>query len=72
MMGDSPEIPYESALKICTEILGGRPPKLFSQCWGCLRFSKGDPARMCFNSSPDHRGCGLVNKRFDEGYQRPP
>jgi len=30
-----------------------------------MRFSKGDPAKMCYSSEPDNRGCGLVNKRYD-------
>jgi len=30
-----------------------------------MRFSKGDPAKMCVGSQPDYRGCNLVNARYD-------
>ena len=40
-----------------------------SQCWGCLRYSKEEPSKMCFYSEEDpmeNRGCRFVNKLFDE------
>jgi len=39
---------------------------LFSQCWGCLRFSKEQPSKMCFYNPSENRGCKFVNKLFDE------
>jgi hypothetical protein len=59
-------IPEDAALQICTEIREKKKIKLFTQCWGCVKFSKGNPEKMCFNSKPDNRGCGLINKRYDE------
>jgi hypothetical protein len=53
------------ALKLCSEIRNEKKVKPFTQCWGCVKFSNGDPAKMCFSSRPDNRGCGLVNKRYD-------
>jgi uncharacterized protein (DUF779 family) len=63
--GSGKPIPKEEAMKLCSEIRNEKGVKLFSQCWGCLKFSKGDPAKMCYSSKPDNRGCGLVNKQYD-------
>ncbi len=68
--GNSKEaIPEDTALQICNEIQKESHGKLFSfaswQCWGCLKFSKGDVAKMCFAGRSDYRGCNLVNKRYE-------
>jgi len=64
-------IPKEIAFQLCAEIRQKYHGKWYTlaglQCGGCVRFSKGDPARMCVSSSPDYRGCNLVNKRYDAG-----
>ena len=49
-------IPMEVAIRLCQEVRDERPPRLFSQCWGCLRASKGEPTRMCIHRPPDNRG----------------
>ena len=59
-------IPEDVALKLCKEILKEKSVKLFSQCWGCLKFSKKDHTKMCFYDPPKNRGCNKINKRFDE------
>jgi len=33
---------------------------------GCVKFSKGDFAKMCASSRPDYRGCSLINERYDK------
>lgn len=62
-------IPREVALRLCGEIRQEGRAQWFSaahwQCWGCVRFSKGDLAKMCMGSQPGFRGCALVNARFD-------
>lgn len=72
-------IPKDVAFQLCTEILQEYRHKWYTaarwQCWGCIRFSKGDPAKMCVGSRPDYRGCNLVNARYDREAQltyRPP
>lgn len=60
-------IPGDVALAICEKLQKDIGRRVFSQCWGCVRFSKGDFSRMCAGSKPDHRGCRLVNKEFDRG-----
>jgi hypothetical protein len=61
-------IPLEVGLKLCGEIRDETGRALFSfarwQCWGCLKASKGEPAKMCVGSRPDGRGCNLVNARY--------
>ena len=64
-MGSDGAIPRDEAAKLCSEIRSEKGVRLFSQCWGCMRFSKADPQKMCYSNKPDNRGCGLVNKRYD-------
>ncbi len=59
-------IPRDAAISLCDEIRMTKEHKLFSQCWGCVKFSKGVFDKMCAASRPDNRGCGLVNARFDD------
>jgi hypothetical protein len=65
MSAQSEPIPADEAAKLCSEIRNEKDVRLFSQRWGCMRFSKGDTAKMCFSSKPYNRGCSLVNKRYD-------
>lgn len=59
-------IPPAVAFQLCEEIRKERDVKLFSQCWGCVKFSKNNPEKMCF-SGPTNRGCKWVNDRYDQG-----
>ena len=58
-------IPEDVALQICDEIRRENHGKWYTfsrlQCWGCLKFSKGDLAKMCLGSEG---GCNLVNKHY--------
>ncbi len=62
-------IPQETALRLCREIhqqYQGRWWTLAGmQCYFCLKFSQGDPAKMCVSSRPDFRGCNLVTARSE-------
>ena len=57
----------EVALLLCAAIRREKRGKWYTpaglQCWACLRFSKGDPAKMCLSRREGYRGCNLVNKR---------
>jgi hypothetical protein len=61
-------IPQAEALRLCAEIRAANRHKRLSlasaQCWGCIKFSRGDPAKMCLSSKPGNRGCSLVNARY--------
>jgi len=57
-------IPREVAVRLCAEVSSAKKGKMFTQCWGCWKFSKGDPEKMCFNG-PANRGCQLVNQLYD-------
>ena len=63
------KIPDEIALRLCAEIREANRRKRLSlaamQCWGCVRFSRGNPAKMCLGSKPGNRGCKLINARYD-------
>lgn len=62
-------IPEERARQLCAEIRQKNHGKWYTfnglWCWGCVRFAKGDPAKMCFSNSQDFRGCAQVNARYD-------
>jgi hypothetical protein len=58
-------IPKDIALQLCAEIRKEKAGKLFTQCWGCVKATKGNPDKMCVNSRPDYRGCAQVNARYD-------
>jgi len=59
-------IPLEKAVELCRKHRDKHKVRLFSQCWGCLRFSKEEPTKMCFHDPPENRGCKFINKLFDE------
>ena len=68
------EIPRETALKLCAEIREENRQRFILarvQCWGCTRYAKGDPDRMCLTSQAGNRGCNLVNKRYERLKQHP-
>ena len=64
-IGSVQAIPRDVAFQLCEEIRKERGVRLFSQCWGCVKFSKNDPAKMCFNGT-DNRGCRWVNEQYEK------
>ncbi len=63
-MSKSNPIPIEKAIELCKEYREKHKVRMFSQCWGCLKFSK-EPNKMCFSNPPENRGCKYVNELFD-------
>ena len=67
-------IPREIALRLCKEICEENARKkikfLGLQCWGCLKFGKGDPEKMCLSNGADYNGCQMINKRYAELYEK--
>jgi hypothetical protein len=63
-------IPREVAIRLCADIQVENRYRWYTpagnMCHGCLAYSRGDPARMCFASRPDNRGCYQVNARYDQ------
>lgn len=53
-------LPMDLAVRLCKEVQDHQPIKIFTQCWGCVTFSKGDPARMC----GEIVACNLVLARY--------
>ena len=63
------EIPLERAIELCAEYRNEHKVRIFSQCWGCLKYSKEEPTKMCFydeKNPANNRGCRFVNRLFDE------
>lgn len=58
-------IPQDRAIELCREYRDKHKVRLFSQCWGCVRFSKEEPSKMCFYNPPENRGCKFINGLFD-------
>jgi len=59
-------ITVEDALKRCEKYRQKNRVKLFSQCWGCLKFSRNKPEKMCFFNPPKNDGCRFVNTFLEE------
>ena len=58
-------ISIEDVFKLCKRYRDEHKVRLFSQCWGCVKYSKEEPTKMCFYNSTDNRGCRFVNQLFD-------
>ena len=65
-MSSEPIIPFEKAQELCKTHRAKKGVKMFSQCWGCVRFSKENPEKMCFYKPPNNTGCKIVNKLFSQ------
>jgi len=63
-------VPREVAARPCSEHRGEHPVGPLSQCWGCLKASKGDETKMCYHRPPGFRGCAIVDRGSD-GPPRP-
>ena len=59
-------IPFDIAFDFCKQYREKHKVRMFSQCWGCIRFSKGNPEKMCFYKPPSNNGCKLVNQLYEE------
>ncbi len=59
-------IQLDKAFEMCKAHREKNGVKMFSQCWGCVRFSKEVPEKMCFYNPPNNNGCKHVNKLFEE------
>ncbi|MGA1873187.1 MAG: hypothetical protein ACMUHY_05900 [Thermoplasmatota archaeon] len=59
------DISLGTGSELCRRYREKHKLRLFSQCWGCVKFSKGDPKKMCFYNGADNRGCSKVNSLFD-------
>lgn len=61
-------IPRDVALQLCADIRQENRNKWYSfsrwQCWGCFKFSRGDPEKICLSGKPGYRGCYLVNAGY--------
>ena len=53
-------LPLETAGRLCQEIRDNQRIKVFTQCWGCVKFSKGETSKMC----GEVVACNLVLGRF--------
>lgn len=54
----------DQAYKLCQEYREKHKVRLFTQCWGCVKYSKEIPEKMCFYKPPDNSGCRFVNTLY--------
>jgi hypothetical protein len=54
----------EQAHELCQAYTSQNKARLFSQCRGCLKYSKNNPEKMCFFNPPAHDGCRFVNNLY--------
>lgn len=59
-------MPFERAFELCKRYREEHKVRVFSMCWGCMRYSKGNPEKMCFYKPPKNNGCRFVNKLYKE------
>jgi hypothetical protein len=59
-------IPFEKAVELCNTYRDKHKVRMFSQCWGCIRFSKGNPEKMCFFKPPNNDGCRFVVQEYEK------
>jgi len=63
-MTDELAIPLDKAFELCKAHRERKGVRMFSQCWGCVRYSKEVPEKMCFYKPPAHDGCKFINRLF--------
>ncbi len=56
----------DEALKLCEEIRKNKAKKLFTQCWGCVKFSHGKVDKMCLRTKDGWDGCKLINRLYEK------
>ena len=64
-MSDNNPLSLEEAFTLCKKYRDDHKVRLFSQCWGCLKYCKEESIKMCFYHPPDNHGCKFVNQLFD-------
>jgi len=64
-MTSNDPISIQDAYKLCKKYRSEHKVRLFSQCWGCVKYSKEEPTKMCFYNPPNNRGCRFVNQLLD-------
>ncbi len=57
-------IPIEKARELCMSFREKHQVRMFSKCWGCIRFSKGVSEKMCFFKPPNNDGCRFVVEEY--------
>jgi len=71
-MAEGNSIPLEAANACCKAFREENKVRIFSQCWGCERFAKGNPENKCFYKPFSNRGGKFVNKKYGEAKKASP
>jgi hypothetical protein len=62
-------ISLEKAFELCKTHRERNGIRLFSQCWGCVKYSNEDPEKMCFYKPPTNDACKFVNRLYESSTQ---
>jgi len=60
----SASLSLEQAAQLCKDYREKHRVRLFSQCWGCVKYSKENPEKMCLFKPPNNDGCRFVNELY--------
>jgi len=58
-------IPLEKAFELGKAHRAKHGVRMFSLCWGCVRYSKKVPEKMCFYKPHANDECKFVNRLFE-------
>ncbi len=64
-MSASISMSVEKAYEMCKVHREKNRVRMFSQCWGCVKYSKDVPEKMCFYKPPSNDGCKHVNQMYE-------
>jgi hypothetical protein len=63
-MASDISLSVREAYELCKAYREKNGVRIFSQCWGCVRYSKEVPEKMCFYKPPTNDACKHVNKQY--------
>ena len=60
------KLSLQKAYAFCEHHREENKVRIFSQCWGCVKYSKEDPEKMCFYDPPNDNACKFVNRQAEK------
>jgi hypothetical protein len=64
-MSSNISLSAEKAYELCKAHREKNGARTFSMCWGCVKYSKDVPEKMCFYKPPNNDACKHVNKMYE-------
>ncbi len=64
-MSSNISMSVEKAYAMCKAHREKNGARIFSQYWGCVRYSREVPEKMCFYKPPNNDACRHVNQMYE-------